>query len=51
MISCKKENMKKSQLIKLVLLAISIIAISSCVSKKKKKCDTCPTWGAIEVEN
>ena len=29
---------------------IMSLIFSSCVSKKKKKCNTCPDWGKIEVE-
>jgi hypothetical protein len=42
--------MKKAQLIKLFFATVLILALSSCVSKKKKKCNTCPTWGQVQAE-
>ena len=42
--------MKKNQVLKLIFTATLILVFSSCVSKKKKKCNTCPDWGKIEVE-
>lgn len=42
--------MKKERLIKLFFAAVLIVACSSCVTKKKKKCNTCPTWGGVQTE-
>ncbi len=42
--------MKKQHLIKTLFATALILALSSCVTKKKKKCDTCPSWGSIEME-
>jgi len=43
--------MKKEQLIKLIFAIAMILALSSCVSKKKK-CNTCPTWGNVsDIDN
>ncbi|MEN8838878.1 MAG: hypothetical protein ABF238_00055 [Flavobacteriales bacterium] len=43
--------MKRKQLIPFALLILMALVFSSCASKKKKKkCDTCPTWGYVSPE-
>ncbi|MEN8787115.1 MAG: hypothetical protein ABF264_06350 [Flavobacteriales bacterium] len=40
--------MKRKQLIPIAFLIVTLVGFSSCATKKKKKkCDTCPTWGYV----
>jgi len=47
--------MKQKQLISTLVIVASLFMLSACATKKKKKkCDTCPTWsyvGKVSAEN
>ncbi|MGB1040081.1 MAG: hypothetical protein ACPGVD_04350 [Flavobacteriales bacterium] len=44
--------MKKNQLVKIALIVFLFIGLSACTAKKKKKkCNTCPTFEYVASEN
>ena len=42
--------MKNKTFLKLLPLIFVIFLVAGCTTSKKKKCDTCPTWGSVSFD-
>ena len=43
--------MKNKTFLKLLSLIFILFLIVSCTTSKKNKCDTCPKWSKVNIDN